>query len=818
MTLLARVAVVVAVSLLAAQASFAAGYEALVDMENVSGQDKADWPVVLTVYHVFGRNLPPGSLNPKGFHVYDEAGREMPCGVEVIPPDDQVGNDELVFVIPKMTAGQKLRYRIANTPEPSPRQGTIDVVGNANNLLRNGGFEAADGTAVAGYEGEAVLDSQVRRGGRSSMRIAAPSRRSVRYKEPIPLHRGSWYYAGVWGKTRNVARHGVHAGNGAGFVITGFEGLTITPLCYTRDWLKCRFFARYGIGYTDWGMDRGHAQATADACELTLVLDQRKNFCMDDAQGFWWLDDAVLIEQPKLDVRFDLALEKHVKDGVFLFTRPTSSPHFQGLKGKPFFCSRPYAHEAVEALDRVAVRGQRAVFLLGLYHTRALEQVKVEVEGGAVKLGEAGLKLDSLEYSPGLLDPESNPQLVDHAGPIDLPASGVRYFLAAFRVPRDAAAGRYAGTLAVTIGGQVAKRIPLSLRVQDLAQPVLRDVAIGTIVMDPPLGPETLKLYSRAGFSSITVFGGFLKYNKAADGQQSIDLDHFAQRMDELAAHGITAGVNLFSEFDLGPLWGGGSLYKRTGGDKQAWQRELKRIDDLANKRPDWPRMIYMTWDEPVENEPWVKGKHGGLDDRMGWANEVNPNALSTADVMFPLLPKVFKYYTMPTFDDPCDYGGPEVYEYFRRNNKPFGMSGNAWGGERSRYNYGMLPAASGARYIHSYHAGYGFIQLSPDKKVRPTIWLAAAGQGMDDYKAWRLLNDSLKAAEGDAARAAAVAEAKAYLERIRTVWNGDHGQVSGPEPYMGRAYHWGYERFYDDWQEAMLKLSAKLRGVKWVE
>ena len=47
---------------------------------------------------------------------------------------------------------------------------------------------------------------------------------------------------------------------------------------------------------------------------------------------------------------------------------------------------------------------------------------------------------------------------------------------------------------------------------------------------------------------------------------------------------------------------------------------------------------------------------------------------------------------------------------------------------------------------------------------------------------------------------------------------NGDMVDGSGGPPYLGRAYTWGYEQFYDDWQEQMARYAAAVKGVKWVE
>ena len=54
------------------------GYDVRVDLKNVSGELKTNWPVILRVYTVLGRNLPPGSVVPAGLSIRDPAGRQVP--------------------------------------------------------------------------------------------------------------------------------------------------------------------------------------------------------------------------------------------------------------------------------------------------------------------------------------------------------------------------------------------------------------------------------------------------------------------------------------------------------------------------------------------------------------------------------------------------------------------------------------------------------------------------------------------------------------------------------------------------------------------
>ncbi|GAF85491.1 unnamed protein product, partial [marine sediment metagenome] len=160
-----------------------ADYDVRLDLKNVSGQVKADWPVILRVYTVLGRNLPAGSVDPEGFHVYDPAGKEVPHATEKLPPYDQPGNDELVFVIPRIKPGEVLSYRITNTGKKSTKRTTIDVVGSTHNLIGNGRFDPVkDGWMFP----LAARDEKVGHSGRSSLRLTADGKTvSTKYARPV---------------------------------------------------------------------------------------------------------------------------------------------------------------------------------------------------------------------------------------------------------------------------------------------------------------------------------------------------------------------------------------------------------------------------------------------------------------------------------------------------------------------------------------------------------------------------------------------------------------------------------------------------------
>jgi len=878
-------ALLVATTMMLLAPAAGADYDVRVDLENLSGEAKTNWPVILRVCHVFGRDLPAGSLDPKGYHVIGPDGAEWAHDVERIPPAFCDSNDELIFVVPSMAAGEKLSVRITNTAGPSPARRRLDVVGGAHNLVRNGGFEAGGADAVEGWSGQVGLDTAVKRSGKASMLMHGTGGRKAAHDGKIALHPGSYYYAGVWCRTENVSRYGVAAGRGAHFRLSGFEKVwgrvpTLRPQCHTRDWNKSRFFARYGLEYTDWGVDRGSIRAAEDHADLAIALDQKMQWCMTKPEGRWWLDDLVLIEQPAARVRFDLRLAPLMKavpqarpdaakGRYFLFTRPTNMP-MGGEASRKFpapWAAYPFAHEKLTRLDRWGLRGQRVPFLVGLYHTGELKGVSCAVAGKALTGPGGKVPLEFIEVTHGYINGPHH-YMADYAGSVDFAGpEGVRYFVATFAVPADAKPGAYTGRLALAAGGEALAEVPLTLRVQDLALPALTDRYIGMIMQASPIryNAETLRVYARSGFSCVTIFGRFLRYTKPDDaGRRHVVLAHLREQMALAKKHGLAA-VCLYSDLQLDQKpRGPGPMHRyalSVPPVKAAWAKAREARDaykaarDAARKAPkdaeaakaakaaqvrhealeaaaleaekqEYFRLIREVDAECRRHPDWPIIIHMNWDEphgphpRMGWTNECLPDALTTLDAGFRALPRVWQYYNMPALDDPCDFNGPELYATLKARGKRFGLAASHKQGEPARYQPGIWVATSGADYMHAWHlAGAGLMKVVKGTPLR-SISMAAAGEGMDDLKTHALLTGLI--ARGlkspDDATVAAAKAARAYLDEVFATFNGDGAHASGNPPHLGWVCTWGYERFYDDWAERMARHAARIAGVRWIE
>jgi len=479
---------------------------------------------------------------------------------------------------------------------------------------------------------------------------------------------------------------------------------------------------------------------------------------------------------------------------------------------------------------------------VGVYHTREVKDVVCRPAGMALA-GPAGAKMpvELIEYCPGYLGPDKR-RYMDVLSTADgvravTPAGteGVRYFFLTFHVPADARAGKYTGKVELLLDGKELCSAPMSLRVQDMVQTAPKDVFVGLIYQggNPRFDDEGLTVYSRSGFNCITRFGNFLDFEKDAKGAWQVDVAKLHKRMMWMKRYGFQA-VCVFSDFDTGPKWNGGTLLKRTRPAnfnqagawnermktaEKAWKAQIKRIEAARKKHPEWPELIYMTFDEPNLGG----GRNGKPGAFMGWVNEVAPDALTTLDVQFSPLPVCLKWYAVPAFDDPATWAGPEVYRWIHKQGKHFGYCGATDKDEANRFQAGMMMISTGAKFFHAWHltGGHTAGQVAYDKTTKKLLRAPAMinwADGMNDLKAYFLLKAAIEQAAKDPKKAAAVKSAKEYLAGVFKVFNGDHRYTWTLQPYLGTAWSWGYEGFYDHWQEQMLRHAAAILGAKWID
>jgi hypothetical protein len=483
----------------------------------------------------------------------------------------------------------------------------------------------------------------------------------------------------------------------------------------------------------------------------------------------------------------------------------------------------PYPREKVVKLDRFGLKGQRAVFLLGVYHTRPLENFMVKLKDGELTAGNGSrLPLAEIEWLPGFLQPRRFHLLKSHTRPENLTEDrGMPYFLISFQIPRDARPGKYEGSVRLLAGEDVYRSIPVTLRVEDMELPALRDISVGAILQTDPLNDETMRQYAKTGFNGINVGRGIFQFVTGEDGKKHVDLEPLGKKLEWLTTYGINSRVTLWADADLGPQWGGGRLIKAVNHNKDDFLAEVKRVEEYAQSHPEWPRLIWMTWDEPQPNGSFEPRGHGAPCPKMGWTLEAVPNSWNTIDAGFWVWDRILPYYSLPNFDEPADFVGPELYAYTKKRVKRYGFAGAKNDlDERVRYQVGMMLIASGASNFQYWHLTvHGKLMKRVDGELLRSISMAAMGEGIDDLKIHRLLQDAMSEANesGNVGRVATAKEAEKYLLKIHSVWNADHRHDES-YPYLGLAADWGYDQFYQDWQEQMARSAAACKRVKWIE
>ncbi|NQZ67554.1 MAG: hypothetical protein HRT89_05740, partial [Lentisphaeria bacterium] len=167
-----------------------------IDLKNGSGEDKKEWPVILKAYHVFGKNLSPGSLDLSKLLIKDSSGQSLPYDLVHLPPYDQPGNDLIVFLI-SLKKDQTLTVMITQTQKKGLHK-KIDLVQSPHNLIPGAGFDTAEDLSKH-WQGQGKLDSSVKHDGAASLLLNTKHRAKMMLKKKMVLHVGSPYIFGGWG-------------------------------------------------------------------------------------------------------------------------------------------------------------------------------------------------------------------------------------------------------------------------------------------------------------------------------------------------------------------------------------------------------------------------------------------------------------------------------------------------------------------------------------------------------------------------------------------------------------------------------------------
>jgi hypothetical protein len=822
-------------ALLSVQACAVAAPEVVVTLTNDFDKPFTDLPVFLQVFRAFGRGVDYTRFDAKCFRVLDEQGRELPCSLRAIPPDFSLANDELVVILPTLARGETRTLRVQNAQgrgRPTPVCESAALLSNPNNLIANGGFE----TGAEGWEGGRLVQDTVR-SGKNALLIEAPGaggHAAARCTRPVRFHKGRNYYFGIWAKCENVARRTWRFNYGPE-PISARITLSGDPLVFPE------YDGNYDKGHLvrlmddrDWYCYEANALSTLCAprpalsdCESTLVvnLDQVAVPYLDASKpARVWLDDALLFEQPRIEVGGARPQGASAPEGLFVFRRAPTCLTPLLLKApekvEPLPAPRPY--ERVTAIAESALQGERKLVSVGLYTPTALRGLTLEVSDlrgpGRAILGANAREIE-FHYAPqtGFRADGSGLEgwVLDGNPPRDLDRPGSATYLVGFKVPTNAVPGTYAGRIAFKSAGQELAAVPLELAVIGVPLRPATEQRAGLIynagcgpdrpgVTAPAFDDDYLRYYARNNFSYLMLFRSFVPFKGVTDEVDVPALVKQVRNVCELG--GTTAGLGLYQDVSLdkqgnksGPD-GGRGLWKRCGNNPDVYRARIKEMDQ-ALAAAGLPPFVYMIWDEPRFCDP----------ERFGILK--GTGALTTSDITFEEACDAMRQglFTHTTIDGPGSDYGPAMRRYAERQGVKVGWD-TQFGPYCNRYQTGLMLASGGAM-ISDWHAAWYIVRHTGQQCWARSPALVGAAEGMIDFRYHLTLQDLIAQAKRTGKAANEVKAAEREMNEVLGFCGDDFHFMSDNEifTYNGGPERWGDDGFYDQWRDRMRRHIAAL-------
>jgi hypothetical protein len=798
-------------------------YDVDVTLTNTFPKEFVNLPVLLQVFRVFGRGVDYGAFNPAGFHVYDDRGNEIEFYLRSLPPRFSLADDQLVLVLPRFAPGARLQFRVTNTAAKSARQRSLDpaaLLDNPNNLIANGGLEKG----AEGWEGGKVVGDVVR-SGKSALLLEVPGTggtASLKSTRPVPFVKGMNYYFGVWAKCENVTRRTFrYTQPWAKALISGRLTFSGDPLVFP-EYSEETHLVRL-MDDRDWYCYEANAISTLcvprparQTCDstLSLALNQEHMPYTDAGRpARIWLDDAVLFEQPQVDVRWERIQKQLAPDGVFVYRRAAtclSTPLF-AVPQLP--APRPY--ERTRAIRETAARGERKTVTLGLHTPGPIQGLTLDVSDlkgpdGAV-LGDAARDIE-FTYTPTVGFKFNGTSLegwvIDGNAPRDLDRPGYADFLIGYRIGEKAVAGKYAGTIKVRGNGKDLAEVSLELDVADLTLKTITDRYAGLIynagmncdnfrfmpgfekttgAVLPDRDEKFYRYYSRSNFPYMMMFCNFLPFKGSGP---EVDLAQLVERVKVMRdVAGCTAGVGLYPDVSLDKQGnnngqeGGRGLWTRCGRNPEAYRARIKEMDDALAKA-GLPPLVYMIWDEPRFCDP---AKFGILK---------GSGARTTSDINYRENCEQLEkgLFTHASVDGPgCDYG-PALRKFAAKCGQKVGFDSYA-AAFFHRYQTAFM-LANGAATASFWHVGY-YMGYHPGHQafVRGQNAVGLA-EGMIDFRYFETLQDLMAAAKKQKKASREVEAAEKFLKEVMDFCSDDFHFMSEVETftYNGQALGPGLE------------------------
>ena len=789
-----------------------AAHDVDVTLKNTSDGDFRNLPVFLTVSQVFGRGIHFDRLAPEGFRVYDDQGAELDVQYRVMPPAFSMAADELIIVLPSLAKGAEAKLRFTNTPGKSARQRPFDLqaaLDSPGNLVPNGGFEKG----ADGWEGGRIVNDVVHSGS-SALLLEAPAKGgkdSARSAAKLSFVKDRPYYFSVWARSRNVVRHSYRWPEAGGKII-----LSNSPLALSTNFDDKAVRHERVMDDRDWYPYHPAAPGaikTAES-ELSVTLNQVwKAFVDPDRPARVWIDDVLVFPQPEVTVNWDRAARAQTPGETFVYRRAATC---SGSTFGPVAAPRPY--EKIDAVEDAAALGERKCLTLGLFSTKAIADLALDLSDLVGPDGRKLAKQDfevEFNFNPAAdwkLTPTSLegwcidgnvPRSTDRAGWVD-------WFIG-IRVPGDAAPGVYAGTVKIQGGGKDLATVPVKLEVVNLPLAIITDRFMGEIYNNG-CGPDSktgavlpardsryYRYYSRCNYTMMMMFSHFLPF---VGGGPEVDLTKLVAQMKEMRdVAGCTAGVGLYWDCSLdrqgGRAEGGSGLWSRCGKAPDKYRAAVKKINDALTEAK-CPPLVYMVWDEPRFFDQRLQILKG-------------TGALTTADIFANEMIAAMqdRCLTHTSCDDPSMEPGPMTYKWAAKLGIRWGMAG--WPTQQcNRYQTGMLYAASGMNYWHHWYGNQFIGYHNAHKAFVRGANIVGNGEGMIDLRYFETLRNAIAEAKRRNVAARETAAAEAYLKSVFDYCTGDWYWVG---VYNGTPEEWGDDWFYDGWRSRMRRLAVAINA-----
>jgi hypothetical protein len=805
-----------------------------VTLTNTHAREFTNLPVFLQVFRIFGRGVDYSKFNRNGFHVYDEKGQELEFSYRALPPSFSIADDELVLVIPKMAAGEKLSFRFTNTAAKG-REGKFDAAAlleNPNQRIPNGGFEKSS----EGWEGGKVVADTVR-SGKGALLLQAPGAggtASLKCTRPVSFVKGMNYYFGIWAKCENVTRRTWrYTQPWALAPISGRITFTGDPLVFPEFSDKTHLIRL--MDDRDWYCYEANAlsmlctpRPALNSCEstLTLTLNQENMPYLDATKpARIWIDDVLLFEQPEIEVSTERIAKKLAPDGVFLYRRAATCLD-QPLFAIPHLpAPRPY--EKIERIADAAAPGERKTITLGVCTSAPLEGLCLEVSDlkgpGGAALGEAAREIE-FTYTPTTGFKFNGTSLegwvIDGNKPRHLDRPGFADYLIAYRIPAAAAAGKYSGTITVKTSGKDLGSVPLELEIVNLPLKVITDRFSGLVYNAgmnctnyrfapgyegtngadlPGFDEKFLKYYSRSNFPYMMMFRNFLPFKGES---AEVDLPQLVARMKEMRdVAGCTAGIGLYPDVSLDKQGnnngqeGGRGLWTRSGRNPETYRARVKEMDQALAKA-GLPPLVYMIWDEPRFCDPAKFGVLKGT------------GALTTSDINYRECCEQLQQglFTHASVDGPGSDYGPAMRKLAAKHGQKVGFDSYA-GPFCHRYQTSFM-LSSGAATSSYWHVGYYMGYHAGHQAFVRGANAVGLAEGMIDLRYFETLKDLIATAKKKKTAGREVQAAEKFLKEVMDFCTDDFHFMSETEifTYNGGPERWGDDWFYDRWR-------AELRG-----